>query len=111
MYLDPDESTAAQNTVGAAEAWHRVRQHLPGDNDQPILLHVQEFEDGFLVLPVVVELPEPPPVPDIDTVTTFVVDKATGTVTRWPLLKFDILTDQYRRYRRGEPLTYDEPTP
>lgn len=94
--------------VDAAEAWRRADLHLPHHHENPILLHIQEFEDGFQAIPIQVSIPEPPSVPTTDTPTTLVIDKATGTVTRWPLLRLNVLARQYRRYRRQAPMTFDD---
>lgn len=97
-------------TVDGAEAWRRAHLHLPGRRDDPILIHIQEFEDGYQAIPTLAAVPEPPAVPTIETPTTLVVDKTTGAVTRWPLLPLDVLAEQYRRYQQQQPMTLDDPT-
>lgn len=71
-------------------------------------MHIQEFGAGFLAVPVRVDIPEPPPVPTAETPMGLVVDKSTGTVTRWPLLPLPVLARQYRRYQNGQPMTFDD---
>ncbi|MEU8344781.1 hypothetical protein AB0C74_24030 [Spirillospora sp. NPDC048832] len=103
--------SAAQNNltpVDVAEAWRRADLHLPRHHEHPILLHIQEFEDGYQAIPIQVSIPEPPSIPNIETPTTLVIDKATGAVTRWPLLCINVLSHQYRRYRRQAPMTFDD---
>ncbi|MFD0535293.1 hypothetical protein ACFQY7_17620 [Actinomadura luteofluorescens] len=39
---------------------------------------------------------------------TLVIDKSTGTVTRWPLLPLDALARLYRRYQQRELMTFDD---
>jgi hypothetical protein len=94
--------------VDAAEAWRRAHLHLTDHRDTPILLHIEEFEDGYRATPVLVSLPKPPRVPTVTTPTTFVIRKTTGAVTRWPLLPLDVLAKQYRRYLRQEPMDLDD---
>ncbi|MFG2245788.1 hypothetical protein [Spirillospora sp. NPDC048823] len=94
--------------VDATEAWRRAHLYLPGHHDNPILIHIQEFEDGYQAIPILATIPEPPSVPTIDTPTTLVIDKTTGTVTRWPLLPLDVLAKQYRRYQHQERMTFDD---
>ncbi|MEU8803287.1 hypothetical protein [Spirillospora sp. NPDC048819] len=94
-------------SVGPAEAWRRAHLHLPARHDEPILIHIQEFEDGYQAIPILTTIPEPPPVPTLETPTTLVIDKTTGTVTRWPLLPIDVLAKQYHRYQHQEPMTFD----
>lgn len=95
-------------TVDAAEAWRRAHLHLPRRREDPILIHIQEFEDGYQAIPILATLPEPSRVPTIETPTTLVIDKTTGTVTRWPLLPLDILANQYRRYQDQEPMNLED---
>ncbi|GAA2166481.1 hypothetical protein [Actinomadura napierensis] len=103
------EARAARTmAIDAAEAWRRARHYLSGRVDEPVLVHVQEFKDGFLAIPVHVAIPEPAPVPTIETPTALVIDKATGAVTRWPLLPLPLLERQYRRYQSGQPMTFDD---
>ena len=94
-------------TVDAAEAWRRAHLHLPSRHDA-ILIHIQEFEEGYQAIPVPAPIAETPRVPSIDTPTTLVIDKITGAVTRWPLLPLDVLAKQYRRYQRQEPMDFDD---
>ncbi|HEU5023600.1 MAG TPA: hypothetical protein VFV01_01640 [Spirillospora sp.] len=95
--------------IDAAEAWRRARLRLPGSNDESaLLIHIEEFGDGFLAVPIRVAIPEPPPVPTAETPTGLVVDMCTGTVTRWPLLPLPVLAMQYRRYQNGQPMTFDD---
>ncbi|NKZ03283.1 hypothetical protein [Actinomadura latina] len=101
--LTPNRSVS----LDAAEAWRRARQYLPDRQEDPIVLHLQEFEDGYQAIPILVSIPDPPPVPTVEAVTTLVIDKTTGLVTRWPLLPLDALAKQYRRYKRDEPMTFD----
>lgn len=93
--------------LDAAEAWRRARLHLPYRDDALILIHIQEFGEGYQAIPILVPIPEPPQVPTLETATTLVIDKTTGTVTRWPLLRMDTLARQYRRYMNQEPMTFD----
>ncbi|QKG20112.1 hypothetical protein ACTIVE_1748 [Actinomadura verrucosospora] len=86
-----------------------MQQRLPDRQGESVLVHIQEFEDGFLAVPVQVAIPEPSPVPTIETSSAFVVDRTTGAVTRWPLLPLDVLARQYRRYQNGQPMTFDDP--
>ncbi|NEA29493.1 hypothetical protein [Actinomadura bangladeshensis] len=99
----PDHTTP----LDAAEAWRRAHLYLPTRDEEPILIHVQEFQDGYRAIPILLAVPEPPPVPTIESATTLVIDKTTGAVTRWPLLPLDVLASQYRCYKREEPLTFD----
>ncbi|MFA1551778.1 hypothetical protein [Actinomadura chokoriensis] len=101
------EPTRRPTTIDIAEAWHRALLHLPRRDDGPVLIHIQEFEDAYQAIPILVPIPEPPPVPTLETATTLVIDKTTGTVTRWPLLPLDVLTSQYRRYKHQEPMLLD----
>ncbi|MVZ99048.1 hypothetical protein F8568_001325 [Actinomadura sp. LD22] len=105
-----DATSAGHCSIDRAEAWRRVHRHLPRHGSTPLLLHIEEFEDGFRALPVQADMPEPPSIPTLETPATFAVDKATGAVTRWPLLSLDVLARQYRRYRQGEPMTFDVTT-
>ena len=98
----PDHTTP----LDAAEAWRRAHLYLPTHHEEPILIHVQEFQDGYQAIPIPLAIPEPPPVPTIESPTTLVIDKTTGTVTRWPLLPLDVLANQYRRYCCHEPMTF-----
>lgn len=91
----------------AAEAWRRAHLHMPYRDDALVLIHIQEFGEGYQAIPILVPIPEPPLVPTIETATTLVIDKTTGTVTRWPLLRLDTLARQYRRYMNQEPMTFD----
>lgn len=93
--------------LDAAEAWRRAHLHLPYRDDAPVLIHIQEFAEGYQAIPILVPIPEPPSMPTIETATTLVIDKTTGTVTRWPLLRLDALARQYRRYMNQEPMTFD----
>lgn len=113
-YLAPSSAVfltpAATRPLDTAEAWHRARLCLPRHHDNPVLIHIQEFEDGYQAIPIAVPIPEPPPVPTIETATTLVIDKITGTVTQWPLLPLDALARLYRRYQQQEPMTFaDQP--
>ena len=102
--LTPQDFT----TIDAAEAWRRAHLHLPDHRDDPILIHIQEFEDGYQAIPILATIPEPPPVPTVETPTTLVIDKTTAIVTRWPLLPVDVLANQYRRYQHQEPMNLDD---
>ncbi|MDL4813078.1 hypothetical protein [Actinomadura opuntiae] len=103
------ETRAAQTiSIDAAEAWRRARRHLSARVEEPVFIHIQEFEDGFLALPIQVAIPEPATIPTIETPTALVIDKATGAVTRWPLLALPLLERQYRRYQCGQPMTFDD---
>ncbi|GAA0544257.1 hypothetical protein GCM10009546_02890 [Actinomadura livida] len=73
-----------------------------------MLLHIEEFDDGYRATPVAVSLPEPPRVPTIKPPATLVIDKTTGAVTRWPLLPINVLAKQYRRYLHQEPMDLDD---
>ncbi|GAA1833914.1 hypothetical protein [Actinomadura chokoriensis] len=103
------EPTGRPSAIDAAEAWRRAHLHLPRRGDELVLIHLAEFEDAYQAIPVLVDIPEPPPVPTLETATTLVIDKATGTVTRWPLLPLDVLARQYRRYKHREPMTLGGP--
>ncbi|MGI5325053.1 hypothetical protein [Actinomadura nitritigenes] len=95
--------------IDAAEAWRRARLRLPEGNDESaLLIRIQEFEDGYLAVPVRVAIPEPPPIPTAETPTGLVVDKSTGVVTRWPLLPLPVLARQYRFYQNRRPMTFDD---
>ncbi|MFA1544588.1 hypothetical protein [Actinomadura monticuli] len=102
------EPTGRPSAIDAAEAWRRAHLYLPRRGDELVLIHLDEFEDAYQAIPVLVDIPEPPPVPTLETATTLVIDKATGTVTRWPLLPLDVLTRQYRRYKLDAPMSFDE---
>ncbi|TDB95675.1 hypothetical protein [Actinomadura sp. 7K534] len=95
-------------TVDAAEAWRRAHLHLTDHRDTSILLHIEEFEDGYRATPIPVSLPEAPRIPTLETPATLVINKTTGAVTRWPLLPLDVLANQYRRYARQEAMDFDE---
>ncbi|MEU8305962.1 hypothetical protein AB0C84_20620 [Actinomadura sp. NPDC048955] len=95
--------------LDTAEAWRRAHLRLPHRHDTPTLIHIREFEDGYQAIPISVPIPEPPPIPTVETATTLVIDKSTGTVTRWPLLPLDTLTRLYRRYQQREPMTFGDP--
>ncbi|MES9541863.1 hypothetical protein [Actinomadura sp. NPDC000600] len=111
LYLAPlgagDVAPASTRLVDIAEAWRCAHLLLSRHHDNPILIHIQEFEDGYQAIPIAAHIPEPPPVPTIET-TTLVIDKITGTVTRWPLLPLDALARLYRRYQQREPMTFDD---
>ncbi|MER6808101.1 hypothetical protein ABT299_02370 [Spirillospora sp. NPDC000708] len=94
--------------IDAAEAWRRARARWPCSDQEPTLIHIREFGDGFLAVPVQVVMPEPPPIPTAETPVGLVVDKASGAVTRWPLLPLPVLALQYRRYLNGKPMTFDD---
>ncbi|WP_138642023.1 hypothetical protein [Actinomadura geliboluensis] len=98
-------------TIDIAEAWRRAHLYLPRRNDGLVLLHMRELEEAYQAIPILVAIPEPPPVPTLETETTLVIDKTTGAVTRWPLLPPDVLTRQYHRYKRQAPMTFDEDSP
>ncbi|MFB4298480.1 hypothetical protein [Actinomadura sp. NTSP31] len=103
-----DEPLAAgHRTIDRAEAWRRAHRHLPDHGNTPLLLHIEEFQDGYRALPVLVEIPEAPSIPTLETPTALAIDKITGAVTRWPLLYLDVFARQYRRYRQGEPMVLD----
>jgi hypothetical protein len=102
-----DSASASYCTIDRAEAWRRADLRLSNHGSTPILLHIEEFEDGYRALPVSVEMPGPPSLPTLETPATLVIDKATGAVSRWPLLSLDVLARQYRRYRHGVPMTLD----
>ncbi|WP_339153703.1 hypothetical protein [Actinomadura luteofluorescens] len=103
---------ADSQPLDPAEAWRRAHLRLPHRHDTPILIHIREFEDGYQAIPISVPIPEPPPIPTVETAITLVIDKSTGTVTRWPLLPLDTLARLYRRYQQREPMTFgDQPQP
>ncbi|MFI0350975.1 hypothetical protein [Actinomadura sp. 9N407] len=104
--VDAVGAAHGHQAMDAAEAWRRANLYLSDPNDGALLVHIQEFEDGFFATPICVALPEPPHVPTIETATGLVIDKVTGTVTRWPRLPLDVLAKQYRRYQRDEPMTF-----
>lgn len=106
MLASDGSSSRPPAHLDAAEAWRRAHLHLPHRDDAPILVHIQEFEEGYQATPILVPIPEPPQVPTMETATTLVIDKTTGTVTRWPLLPLDTLARQYRRYMNQEPMTF-----
>ncbi|MFA1546127.1 hypothetical protein [Actinomadura chokoriensis] len=114
LYLAPlgaaSLTPAATRPLGTAEAWHSAHVRLCRHQDNPILIHIQEFEDGYQAIPIAVTIPEPPPVPTVETATTLVIDKITGAVTQWPLLPLDGLARLYRRYQQREPMTFDDQT-
>ncbi|MFF4242622.1 hypothetical protein ACFYYL_42725 [Actinomadura geliboluensis] len=93
--------------LDAAEAWRRAHLHMPCRDDALVLIHIQEFGEGYQAIPILVPVPEPPLVPTIETATTLVIDKTTGTVTRWPLLRLDTLARYYRHYMKQEPMIFD----
>jgi hypothetical protein len=94
--------------IDEAEAWRRARVRLPSSEQEPTLIHIREFGDGFLAVPVQAVMPEPPPIPTAETPAGLVIDKASGAVTRWPLLPLPVLALQYRRYLNGQPMTFDD---
>jgi hypothetical protein len=103
-----DESTTVgHGAIDCAEAWRRANLRLLDHGGTSVLLHVEEFAEGYRAIPVLVEIPEAPSTPTLETPTTLVIDKTTGAVTYWPQLSLDVLAQQYRRYRRGEPMTFD----
>lgn len=104
----PSAAFECPAALDTAEAWRRAHVRLPTHDEDPILIHIREFEDGYQAIPVVVAIPTPPPVPTIETPTTPVIDKVTGTVTWWPLLPLDVLARQYRRYKHREPMVFTE---
>ncbi|MFF0520720.1 hypothetical protein ACFYTC_18560 [Actinomadura nitritigenes] len=95
-------------TIDRAEAWRRAYQHLPSHGSTPLLLHIEEFEDGFRALPISPEMPEMPSVPTLKAPATLVVDKASGSVSRWPMLALDVLARRYPHYRQGVPIVFDD---
>lgn len=107
MLASDGSSSSHPAHLDAAEAWRRAHLHLPYRDDALVLVHIQEFGEGYQAIPILVPIPEPPPVPTSETATTLVIDKTTGTVTRWPLLRLDTLARQYRRYINQEPMTFD----
>ncbi|MEU4827070.1 hypothetical protein AB0H37_34800 [Actinomadura sp. NPDC023710] len=114
LYLAPlcadSRTPAGSQPLDTADAWHRAHLRLPHRHDAPILIHIREFEDGYQAIPISVPIPDPPPIPTVETATTLVIDKSTGTVTRWPLLPLDTLARLYRRYQQREPMTFgDQP--
>ncbi|MEU8124941.1 hypothetical protein AB0C21_40040 [Spirillospora sp. NPDC049024] len=112
LYLAPPGAGAVTSPstrpLDTAEAWRCAHLRLSRHHDDPILIHIQEFEDGYQAIPIAVHIPEPPPVPTVETATTLVIDKTTGTVTQWPLLPLDALARLYRRYRRREPMIFED---
>ena len=99
---------ASRRALDTAEAWRCAHLRLSRPHDDPILIHIQEFEDGYQAIPIKAHIPEPPPVPTVETATTLVIDKITGTVTQWPHLPLDALARLYRRYRRREPMIFED---
>ncbi|WP_089316845.1 hypothetical protein [Actinomadura mexicana] len=99
---------AAPQPLDTAEAWRLAHLRLPHRHDSPILIHIREFEDGYQAIPISVPIPEAPQIPTVETATTLVIDKSTGTVTRWPLLPLDALARLYRRYQQREPMTFGD---
>lgn len=93
--------------LDAAEAWRRAHLYLPPHHEEPSLIHIQEFDNGYQAIPIQISVSEPLLIPTIESATTLVIDKTTGAVTRWPLLPLDVLASQYRRYKREEPMTFD----
>ncbi|MEU9867883.1 hypothetical protein AB0C87_08545 [Actinomadura sp. NPDC048021] len=112
LYLAPlcanSLTPATSHPLDTAEAWRRAHLRLPHRGDVPILIHIREFEDGYQAIPISVPIPEPPPIPTVETAMTLVIDKSTGTVTRWPLLPLDALARLYRRYQQRELMTFDD---
>lgn len=92
---------AGPKVIDAAEAWRRAHLHLPAGSEHPIVFHIQELEEVYRALPVIVELPAPDPIPTIESATTFLIDKSTGAVTLWPLLPTQTIAHEYRRYRQS----------
>ncbi|MEU8347831.1 hypothetical protein AB0C74_39555 [Spirillospora sp. NPDC048832] len=93
--------------LDAAEAWRRAHLHFARHHEDSILVHIEEFEEGYRAMPIVASVPEPPSVPTIETPTTLVIDKATGAATLWPLLRLEVLTRHYRSYKRQAPISFD----
>lgn len=93
--------------LDAAEAWRRARLHFSRHHEDSILIHIKEFEEGYQAIPIVASVPEPPPVPTIETPTTLVLDKATGAATLWPLLRLEVLARHYLSYKRQAPIAFD----
>ncbi|TDE29994.1 hypothetical protein, partial [Actinomadura sp. 6K520] len=58
-----DSTPQGLSKVDAAEAWRRAHLHLTDHRDTPVLLHIEEFEDGYRATPILLSLPEPPRFP------------------------------------------------
>jgi hypothetical protein len=105
----PTPSLAAQHPgpLDAAEAWRRARLYFSRQHEDPILVHIEEFDHGYQAMPIVLSLPELPSSPTIETPTTLVFDKTTGAAPLWPLLRLDVLASHYRSYKRQAPITLE----
>ncbi|GAA2610232.1 hypothetical protein GCM10010411_50770 [Actinomadura fulvescens] len=77
--------------VDRAEAWRRADAYLGGAPGTP--LTIEEFDDGFIARPST-----PGAVADR---FLLVVDRRSGSLTRWPVLPTEQLIDDYRRYQNG----------
>jgi hypothetical protein len=58
--------------------------------------------------PVRIVLPVPPSIPTLDE-RVLVIDKADGSLTRWPLMHLPMIEVQYARYKQNRPMTWRHP--
>ncbi|MEU6041228.1 hypothetical protein ABZ801_38130 [Actinomadura sp. NPDC047616] len=94
-------------TIDAAEAWRRARSHFKESGEEEPLISIQPFPEGFLARHVHTALPAPPALPEPSTERVLVVDRITGQLTVWPLMPLTTTSTQYRRFKRGEPMTFE----
>jgi hypothetical protein len=94
--------------IGRSEAWHRADLHLNAGKNESALLAVEEFDRGFIARPVHIKLPAPPSTPTLDE-QVLVIDKADGSLTRWPLMHLPTIEAQYALYKQNRPMTLRRP--
>jgi hypothetical protein len=87
--------------VTADEAVQRVREWLASSGGVPadVTIRVHEFELGYVLTPYVP--PPPGQIPDAGG-TCLVVDRATGTLTTWPMLPAEHIAEMYTADRQAE---------
>lgn len=91
-----------------AVAWRIAREHLgKGTRSGQLLIAMEEFGDGYVARPIRLVLPNPPAVPGPDTERVLIIDKRSGEITTWPLMTRAATAVMYRRYKRGEAMTFD----
>ena len=77
--------------VDRAEAWRRADAWYAREAGRPVPLHVDTFEDGYVVRPIA----RP------STAAVIIVDRRTGALTQWPAYDTETLAAHYRDYRQG----------
>lgn len=78
--------------VDRAEAWRRADTWF-NCRAHRLTLHIEELEECYAAYPVRYVPAEEAPM--------LVIDRRTGDLSQWPHLTAELLTEEYRKYRRG----------